>query len=475
MKTRFLFQGLGVLIGLAILGGCAVGPDYKRPTVNSPEGFRFAENQTTNSLGDLPWWQVFKDPMLQGLIGTALTNNYDLKQAVARVEQARFQAVAANSAFFPQIGYGGDIGRGRNALYNSPASLNGGTASSAQLTLNAAWEIDVWGRIRRSSESARAQYLATDEARRSVMVTLVSDVATAYFQLLQLDQQLAIQQSATNDYADSYRIFNDRRINGVASKLETDRAAAALANAAATIPQLQLQIATTENQLNLLLGRNPGPVARNSLTNQPELTPEIPAGLPSELLRRRPDVLESEQSLIAANANIGVSVANFFPQIGLTTFLGRASPELSAFTGGAGNIWDLGGTLSGPVFQGGKLRAQYLASKAKFDEAKAAYRQSVLTAFQEVSNALITRQKLAEEYVYDEQAAVALAESVELATQRYMNGKSGYYEVLQAQQELYPTQQQQVEAQVGQLLAVVQLYKALGGGWQTPATNSPSH
>jgi multidrug efflux system outer membrane protein len=253
--------------------------------------------------------------------------------------------------------------------------------------------------------------------------------------------------------------------NGVASKLETDRAAAALANAAAAIPQLEIQIATTENQLNVLLGRDPGPVARNSLTNQPQLAPEIPAGLPSELLRRRPDVLQSEQSLIAANANIGVNVANFFPQIGLTTFLGRASPELSSFTGGAGNLWDLGGTLSGPVFQGGLLRANFRAAKAKFDEAKAAYRQNVLVAFAEVSNALITRQKLSEEYVYDGQAVVALTESVDLATQRYLNGKSSYYEVLQAQQELYPTERAQVQTQVGELLAVVQLYKALGGGW----------
>jgi len=306
------------------------------------------------------------------------------------------------------------------------------------------------------------------------MITLVSDVATSYFQLLQLDQELAIQKSATNAYAGSYRIFNDRRINGVASKLETDRAAAALANAAATIPQLEQQIASTENQLNVLLGRNPGPIARGSLTNEPLLTPEIPAGLPSELLRRRPDVLQAEESLIAANANIGVSVANFFPQIGLTTFLGRASPELSSFTSGAGNLWDLGGTLSGPVFQGGKLRAGYRAAKAQFDEAKAAYQQNVLTAFAEVSNALIARQKLAEVYVYNGQAVVALAESVDLATQRYLNGKSSYYEVLQAQQELYPTQRAQVQTQVGELNAVVQLYKALGGGWQEPTTNSSS-
>jgi len=467
--------GLVLVAALMLLVGCAVGPNYKRPVVQSPENFRFAESQTTNSFGDLPWWKVFNDPILQNLIGTALTNNYDLKQAVARVEQARNQAAVANSAFFPQIGYGGNIGRGRNALYNSPAALNGSTESSAQLTLNAAWEIDIWGRIRRSSEAARAQYLATDEARRGVMITLVSDVATAYFQLLQLDQQLEIQRAATNAYVGSLRIFNDRLINGVASKLETDRASAALANAAALIPQLELQIATTENQLNVLLGRHPGDIVRNSLTNQTQLTPEIPAGLPSELLRRRPDVVASEESLIAANASIGVNVANFFPQIGLTTFLGRASPELSSFTGGAGNLWDLGGTMSGPVFQGGALRAQYRAAKAKFDEAKAAYQQSVLTALQEVSNALINRQKLAEENAFDGQAAVALASSVELATQRYLNGKSSYYEVLQAQQELYPTQQQQVQTQVGQMLAVVQLYKALGGGWQEPATNSISH
>jgi multidrug efflux system outer membrane protein len=470
MNLRFIFRGFGILTGLAILGGCAVGPNYKRPAVNSPEQFRFTQNQSTNSLGDLPWWQVFKDPALVNLIGIAITNNYDLKQAVARVEEARNQAAAANAAFFPQIGYGGDIGRGRSALYNTPSpSPKSPTLTSAQLTLSAAWEIDLWGRIRRSSEAARAQYLATDEARRGVMITLVSEVASDYFQLLQLDQEREILRSATNAYAGSYRIFNDRLQNGVASKLETDRAAAALANAAAAIPQVEIQIATTEDQLNVLLGRNPGPIVRNSLTNQPQLAPEIPAGLPSELLRRRPDVLQSEQSLVAANANIGVSVANFFPQIGLTTFLGRASPELSSFTGGAGNLWDLGGTLSGPVFQGGQLRANYRAAKAKFDEAKAAYQQSVLTSFQEVSDALVTREKLAEEYVYDGQAVVALAESVDLATQRYLNGKSSYYEVLQAQQELYPTENAQVQTQVGELLAVVQLYKALGGGWQPVA------
>ena len=465
MRSR-LKRGLVVIVTLGVLGGCAMGPNYKRPAVEAPGAYRFATGESASSFADLPWWQVFKDPILQDLIGTALTNNYDLKQAIARVEQARNQAVAARAPLFPQIGYSGDIGRGRNAVFNTPAGLSGGTASSAQVNLNLVWEIDFWGRIRRLCEAARAQYLATDEARRSTTITLVSDVATAYFQLLDLDRELQVQVAATNDYTATCRIFNDRLINGVASKLDTDRAVAALANAAAIIPSLELQIATTENQLNLLLGRNPGPIVRNSLTNQPQLAPEVPAGLPSDLLKRRPDVMASEQSLIAANANIGANLANFFPQIGLTTFLGKVSPELSAFSAGSANAWNLGSTLAGPIFQGGQLRAQYRSAKAKFDEAKAAYEQSVLTALQEVSNALISRQKLSETLVYDQQAIVALTSSVKISTERYLNGKAGYYEVLQAQQDLYPSQRAEVQTQVGELIAVVQLYKALGGGWE---------
>ncbi|HUL51541.1 MAG TPA: efflux transporter outer membrane subunit [Candidatus Nitrosotalea sp.] len=453
---------------IAVLAGCAVGPNYKRPAVDTPGNFRFATNQTTNSFSDLPWWEVFKDPALQDLIRAALTNNLDLKQAVARVEQARQQVTVARSPLFPQIGYGGDVGRGKNALLNAPASLNGKTESSAQVNVNAVWEIDFWGRIRRLTEAAQAQYLATDEARRGVTITLISDVASAYFSLLDLDQELQIQRAATNAYAGSYRIFNDRRINGVASRLETDRAAAALANAAAAIPQLELQIAATENQINVLLGRNPGAVARGSLTHEPLFPPEIPAGLPSTLLQRRPDVLASEQLLIAANANIGASFANFFPQIGLTTFLGKVSPELSAFSSGSANAWNVGATLAGPLFQGGQLRAQYRAAKSKFDEARAAYEQTVLTALEEVSTTLISRQKLGEARVYDEQAVAALTSSVEVAMERYLNGKSSYFEVLQAQQELYPTQRAAVQTQVGELIAVVQLYRALGGGWDTP-------
>jgi len=467
VTRRDVFFGLLLsLAALAMLSGCAMGPNYKRPAVEAPPDFRFAASPTTNCFADLPWWEVFKDPTLLGLIQAAVTNNYDLRRAVARVEQARNLAVVARAPLFPQLGYGGAVGRGRNALFNTPAGLNGATESYAQVNLNAFWEIDLWGRLRRLSEAARAEYLATDEARRGITTALVSEVATAYFQLLQFDEELAIQRAATNAYTASYKLFEDRFKNGAASKLETDRAAAALANAASIIPRLELNIANTENQLNVLLGRNPGLITRNSLTNQALITPEIPAGLPSELLRRRPDVLASEQLLVAANANIGASLANFFPQLGLTTFIGRVSPELSAFTAGSANMWNVGATLAGPLFQGGQLRAQYRVSESRFDEAKAAYEQSVLNALQEVSDALVGRQKLGEARVYNEQAATALASSVDLATQRYVGGRSSYYEVLQAQQELYPTQRAQVQAQVGELLAIIQLYKALGGGWQ---------
>ena len=466
IKKRSFSAGLLCVLTVLLVFGCAVGPNYHRPATDAPENFRFAKAQTTNSLSDLPWRDVFHDPNLQNLIEIALTNNYNLKQAVARVEEARYVAMAARSPLYPQVGYGGDIGRGRNSLYNSPASLGGATESSALATINATWEIDFWGRIRRLSQAAEAQYLATDEARTGVMITLVSDVASAYYQLLDLDQELQIQREATNAYAGTYRIFNDRLTNGVASKLETDRAAAAFAGAAAAIPQIEIQIATTEDQINILLGHNPGPVERDSLTNQSQPQMEIPAGLPSNLLQRRPDVMAAEQSLVAANATVGANLANFFPKIGLTTFMGKASPELSAFTGGAANLWNVGATLSGPLFQGGQIYAQYKGSKAAFVEAKAAYQQTILTAFQDVSDALITREKLADVRFFQEQQAVALSSSVDIATQRYLNGKSSYFEVLEAQQELYPAQIAVVQAQAGEWIAFVQLYRSLGGGWQ---------
>lgn len=476
------FAAMALLLAGTLATGCTMGPDYHRPVLDMPESYRFASAEQAESFANLPWWEVFKDPYLQDLIRTALANNYDLKQAVARVEQARNIAVAAKSPLFPQVNYGADLGRGKNAIFNTPAS-NGSTETSLLAAVNVAWEIDVWGRIQRLSEAAEAEYFASEQARRGIAVILVSDVATAYYQLLDLDRELAIQHDAVIAYERTLRLFNDRRGNGVASKLETDRAETVLATASAIIPDLENRISLTENQLNVLLGRNMEPIVRASAEEQLDFTPpEIPAGLPSELLERRPDVLASEQSLIAANADIGANLANFYPRIGLTAFFGKASPDLSDFSNGSTNMANVGASLVGPIFQGGRIRAEYRAAVARFEEAAAAYRQSVLTAFREVSDSLITRQKLVEAKIHYARAVDASASAVQLSTDRYINGKSSYFEVLQSQQDLYPAQRTLVQTEIAEFIAVIQLYKALGGGWspeeeagQDAATPEPAN
>jgi len=472
MNWRIL-PALALAVSL-FLGGCAVGPDYRRPVVNTPENFRAAPTPTTNSLADLAWWKLYRDPALQSLIRTALTNNYDLRLATARVEQSRALAAQAQSQFFPTVGYQGAASRGRNEFLGNPSPHGGQTGDAVSATLNVAWEVDVWGRIRRLNESARAEYLATEEAWRGVMLSLVSEVATAWYELLALDLRLAIAQRTTNSFGESLRIFNLRREGGVASKLETARAEAALATTAAVVPDLERQIAHKENQLSVLLGRAPGPVIRATGLLDQVMPPEIPAGLPSRLLERRPDVRRAEQQVRSANAQVGVSVAEFFPQFGLTAFLGKVSPELSAFTGGSANAWSLAASAVGPIFQGGALRAQYRQARAYWEETRLRYEQTVLTSLQEVSNALVTREKLEQARVQQTRAVSAYEVAVTVATQRYVAGKAGYFEVLEAQQELFPAENALAQTQLNQLLVVVELYKALGGGWQTdPLETAP--
>ncbi len=451
---------------LVVVAGCAVGPNYKRPPLNVPGEFRGAPNVTgTNSLADLPWWETFKDENLHDLIRAALTNNYDLRIAITRVEQSRAVLIENRAAFFPQLQYQGTIARGKNAA-NGFTTFNGGeTTSVFILAGNASWEIDLWGRIRRLNESARAQYLASQEARRDVMISIISDVATAYFQLLALDRGLEIAQRTTNSFGESLRIFSERFQGGIVSKLETSAAEAALASAASTVPDLERQIVLVENRINILLGRNPGPVARKQGLLQQQ-TPDVPPGLPSSLLQRRPDIREAEQSLRSANAQIGVAVANFFPQLSLTALLGQVSPELSAFTAGSANAWNVAANLAGPIFQGGRLYGQYRQARAARDEAALRYQSAVLNALGEVSNALVAREKYAQARVQQARAVQAYQTAVEVATDRYLAGRAGYFEVLQEQQLLFPTENTLVETELNQLLAYVQLYRALGGGWQ---------
>ena len=456
---------VALLTFILLLSGCAVGPNYHRPAVNTPAAFRGESPAATNSIADLPWWQVFHDDTLQALIREALTNNYDLKIAATRVDQARALAALARAQYFPQAGYNAGASRGRNAVNNTPTA-SGKTASVFTLDASASWEIDLWGRVRRLTESARAQYYASQEGRRDVQVALIAQVAQNYFQLLALDRQLQIARDTTNAFGGIYQIFDERLRGGVASKLETASAEALMDSAAATIPEFERQIILQENQLSVLLGRNPGPIARPGASLDAQSPPDVPAGLPSRLLERRPDVREAEQNLRSANAQVGVAVANFFPQLSLTGLYGQVSPELSLLTSGAANAWSAGANLAGPIFRGGLLKGQLRQARAAWDEARFQYQAAVLNALQEVSDALVSRQELARERLEQSRAVAAYQDAVRVANQRYLGGRANYYELLQEQQQLFPAQNALTQTLLNQLLATVQIYKALGGGWK---------
>ena len=455
-------------IGLSTLVGCAVGPNYRRPPVNVPEAFRGDTEISTHSVANLPWWQVFHDDTLQNLIRTALTNNYDLRIAATRVEQARAMAAQARAGFFPQINYAATAARGKNVAGGNTPSPTGIIGDVFAADVNASWEIDLWGRIRRLNESARAQFLASQEARRGVTISLIAQVAQNYFQLLALDQQLEIARQSTNSFGQSLKIFNQRLQGGVASILETSTAEALMDSAAATIPALEQQVALQENQLSVLLGQNPGAILRADASLDNQTPTEIPAGLPSALLERRPDIREAEQQLRSANAELGVAKADFLPKLNLTGLLGEVSPELAAFTSGGSVAWGVAAGLAGPIFHGGQLRAQYAQSQAAREQFSLQYQVSVLNAFQEISDALISREKSAAARTQQSLAVEAYKIAVKISLERYRSGNADYYEVLQEQQLLFPAEKALAQFQLNQLLAVVQLYRALGGGWELP-------
>src|SRR6185369_12895789 len=460
------FKKFILLAATLSLAGCAVGPNYKRPAVNAPTGFRDATNQvSTNSLADLPWWSVFKDPVLQELIQVALTNNYDLRITLTRVDQARALQAQARSQFLPQVDYRGDATRGRNSFLGSPSPNGGKTMDSFFGGFEAVWEIDLWGRVRRMNEAARANFMATQEGRRAVMISIVSGVARAYFELLELDEQLVIAQRTRDSYERTLKLFSDQHAGGLASKLEVSRAELALRTVTATVPEIERQIALKENEINTLLGRNPGPIARTSTLLAQEMPVEIPVGLPSTLLERRPDVRAAEQQVRAANAEIGVAIGDFLPRIGLTTFYGGTSTDLDKLLKSEGNVWSAAATAAGPVFTGGRLTGRYRQTKGAFEQARLSYQQTALSAFREVSDALISHRRYEDERVEQTQAVGAGHEAVELATVRFKEGKASYYEVLEAQQQLFPAENTLSRLEAVRRFAVVQLYKSLGGGW----------
>jgi multidrug efflux system outer membrane protein len=454
------------IVGVLILAGCAVGPNYQRTNVNSPDQFRdITEVISTNSFADLPWWGVFKDPTLQQLIRVALTNNYDLRIVLTRMDQARALQMQARSQFLPQVDYQGEASRGRNTYLTSPTPNGGHTMNSFLGGIEAVWEIDLWGRVRRMNEAARANFMATQEGRRSVMISVVSGVARAYFELLELDARLGISKRTRDSYERTFRLFDDQHSAGLASNLELSRAKLALRTVSANIPEIERQIALKENEINTLLGHNPGPVPRTSTLLAQELPVIIPVGLPSELLERRPDVRMAEQKVREANADVGVAVGDFFPRIGLTALYGGTSSELHNLTSSGANMWSVAASAAGPLFTGGRLKGRYRQAKATWEEVKLQYEDTTLSAFREVSDALISHRRFNEEQVEQADAVNAGRDAVAVATDRYKEGKASYYEVLEAQQQLFPAENTLSQIEVGRRLAVVQLYKALGGGW----------
>lgn len=457
---------LAIYVLTLFLTSCMVGPNYRRPAVNAPSVFRGATGAAQEaSLADLPWWQIFQDDKLDELIRTSLANNYDLAAAVDRVEKARQVAAEARAQYFPAINYTTIISYGHNQFVNSPASNQPGAQGFLLGIARASWEADLWGRIRRTNEAVRAQYLGTEEARRGVMLSLASEVSQAYFELLGLRYKLEIARATAQSYTATLRLFTQRLQGGLGNQLQTSRAAADLSVANASIPEVERLIALKENQISLLLGRNPGSVETRLKLLEETIPPDVPAGLPSALLQRRPDVLAAAANVRSANARIGITKAAYFPAIGLTTFFGKLSTPLADLSSGNTNAWSVGSNVSGPIFQGGALKARNQEAVANWEEARAQYMQTALSAFRDVSDALISREKYDAVRAELTGAVQSNEQAVRLARSRYVEGISNYNEVLEAQQRLYPAQLALAETEISRRLVVVQLYKALGGGW----------
>jgi len=447
-----------------LLVGCAVGPNYKRPLVPVPERFYGDERAAeARSLADVPWWDVFDDPILKALVQEAVRNGFDARLAVARVEEARARFGIARSEFFPSVDYEASWQRARADQIVNPS---GKAQTRWTADVGFSWELDLWGRIRRLNEAARAEYLATEEGRRGVLLSLVSDVAVAYMDLRELDDELEIAKHTTAAFQDTYDLFNRRLEGGAASALETARAEASLGQVAAEIPEIERAIVARENQINFLLGRNPQPIPREGpLIAVP---PDVPPGLPSTLLERRPDIRQAEQLLIAANANVGVAKADFFPRLSLTGLFGNVSPELGDLFS-QGKTWSIGAGVLGPIFQGGRIKRRYEAARAQWQQARIQYEAAAANAFGEVSRALVDRTKLVETERQRARTVAAYQEAVRLASLRYNSGLSAYFEVLEAQQQLFPAEISLAQTRRDQLVALVNLYRALGGGWQAEA------
>ncbi len=467
---------LAVRAALATIAlGCATGPDYQRPELPTTPAFRDVSEEV-GSIADLPWWEVFRDDTLVALIHESLANNRDLAAAASNVEVARYRAAVQRGELFPRLDYEADAARGEDTFLRAP-SPGRGTESDYSAIANVFWEIDVWGRIRRASEATRAELMASEAFRRAVVLSLVSGVAQAWFELLELDRELEIALESVRSFQETYDLFERQYLGGVTSKLDSLRAEAALAQAAALVPELERRIVAKENELSVLLGRPAGAIPRGAALEAQAIPPEVPVGVPSLLLERRPDLIEAEETLVASNARIGQALAEYFPRIGLTALAGSVSNELSDLLESGTGLWAVGGSALGPLFTFGQTTYTWRAAQAASDTSRALYEGAVLTALREVSDALTAREKLVGVRAEQQRAVVALRESVRMSQVRYLGGLSTYIEVLDAQQQLYPAEFDLARTERDQLLAVVALYRTLGGGWEqapeAPALPTP--
>jgi multidrug efflux system outer membrane protein len=457
-----------LLTACTLLSGCLLGPDYKRPEIDTPQSFRFAD-QEARDMADTLWWEQFQDPTLNALIASALAENKDVKIAAARIEQFLGQLQTTRAQLFPQLSAGTQAERQRVPIgsVNLPENV-GPVFNQYSAILSASWEIDIFGRLRRQTEAARASLLASDEGRRATILALVASVASGYINLVSLDRQLEVAQATASSRGESVRIFTLRYKYGEVSEMELAQSQSEYQAALAAIPQLELQIGQQEDALSILLGRNPQAIPRDRHLSQLVL-PDVPAGLPSELLARRPDLREAEQNLIAANALIGAARALYFPSISLTGAFGTASSQFSNLFTGASKVWSFAGMVTVPIFTAGGIGGQVRQAEAQHQQILLQYEKSIQTAFQEVSDSLIGLRKTREALAVQGRQVEALSRYAHLARLRYEGGYTSYLEVVDAERSLFNAQLQQAQTQGIVFTSAVQLYKAMGGGWVVDA------
>ena len=466
---------MAISMATLVLTSCTVGPNYRRPSVQVPQTFHAPQplpDAEAASFADLPWWRVFRDEELQRLIKTALDQNYDLRDAVARVETEQAKLGITRSDQFPQVSASGDVNLtrlSRNGSFPLPPDLvpsQNRNWGQAQLNL-LSFEVDLWGRLRRATEAARANLLSAEENRKAVITTLVSDVATQYFTLREFDGQLEIARQTLATRQESLNLTVSRRNHGIATDLDLTQAEQLVDTADVTVSNLQQQIEQTENQITLLLGENPEGVLRKGSFDENALPPAVPPGLPSTLLDRRPDIHAAEQNLIAANANIGVAKAAYFPQLSLSGILGGQSTQLSGLFSGPNAAWSFVPQISQPIFTAGRLRSTVRLAEAQRDSAIVQYQKTIQTAFTEVSTALIAHQRVQEARAKQEALVAVLEERKRLAYMRYQGGVDTQLNALDADRDLLQARLDLRQIRLNELISVVQLYKALGGGWQS--------